>query len=415
MKHLLLAIFLFTLPLPVFALDYENCDTGTEECLCLPYDQLYFDQANVGSVAECQAECLESAEYQYMRDGYVSDYSVQCDLGGVLTTIAQGGIEEEIVESDTGEVVELEEDVYATPNLSVDIPGLEFTPGYKEDGYVKSNYLGEYIEAGYKWVLGAASLLAIVMLMLGGLQYMLARGKSEGIRKAKTRIRNAITGIVLLFGAFTIAFMVDPGSTTFDTLNTEYVVERVFDGDIAGELIFDEVYRSPEILCGSPYSYEEIATSMIGHVAYRYGGKGGPAPYDADTKIDPNGVAYSTYCPDDNLCLDCSGFVAYVSKCAGDPLPDGYSTRELFDGSSEKVTTCSGDGINGTDLNPGDLLGWNSDLEPSESGGHVFIYVGNGKVFDAYGSGREPGILAAQWTIPSVCEHYGEILWLLRR
>jgi len=79
------------------------------------------------------------------------------------------------------------------------------------------------------------------------------------------------------------------------------------------------------------------------------------------------------------------------------------------------MTTCGETSINGVDLNPGDLLGWNSDLEPTQTGGHVFIHVGGGKVFDAYGSGREPGILAAQWTLPSVCSHYGEILWVLRR
>jgi len=76
--------------------------------------------------------------------------------------------------------------------------------------------LGEYINAGYSYLLGAGSLLAIVMIMLGGIQYMLARGKPEAIGKAKTRIKGAVTGIILLFASYAIANFVDPSFTTFN-------------------------------------------------------------------------------------------------------------------------------------------------------------------------------------------------------
>ncbi|MBT3230504.1 hypothetical protein HN358_01840 [Candidatus Uhrbacteria bacterium] len=88
--------------------------------------------------------------------------------------------------------------------------------------------LGEYINAGYSFALAAGSLLAIVMIMLGGIQYMLARGKPEAIGKAKSRITGAITGIVLLFASYTIANVVDPSFATFNRVAPPRIRTVVF-------------------------------------------------------------------------------------------------------------------------------------------------------------------------------------------
>jgi len=64
----------------------------------------------------------------------------------------------------------------------------------------------------------AGSLLAIVMIMIGGLQYMLARGDSGKLSNAKTRIQNAAVGMVLLLCAVTIAQFIDPSFTELGRL-----------------------------------------------------------------------------------------------------------------------------------------------------------------------------------------------------
>ncbi|MBU4314869.1 pilin [Patescibacteria group bacterium] len=76
--------------------------------------------------------------------------------------------------------------------------------------------LGEYINAVYSWLLIAASFLAIVVMMIGGIEYILARGNPTKITTAKAHLRQAITGIVLLFGSYAIANIVDPHFVTFN-------------------------------------------------------------------------------------------------------------------------------------------------------------------------------------------------------
>ncbi len=225
MRKLFLALLLLlTLPLPVLAEDYEDCDEGTAECSCPQVDASGVDQDAVTSIEGCQEACTALEPYgEEVFGAEITSYSVQCEIDGVVTTIGQGALtsDEELITITTTDPI--------APELSVEIPGLEFEDPIVVDGFVEYNLVGLYIEAMYKWVLGAASLLAIVMLMLGGLQYMLARGKPEGIGKAKKRIRNSITGIVLLFAAFSIAYMVDPGSTTFDSLKVTDLEPLAFD------------------------------------------------------------------------------------------------------------------------------------------------------------------------------------------
>lgn len=117
---------------------------------------------------------------------------------------------------------------FLVPILNVRIPGFTgfTTPTKSPDGTVVSvNFLAEYINALYGWALAAGALVAVVMLMLGGLQYVLSRGKSKYIEKAKTRITNAITGLVLLLAAYEIAFLIDPATTILGSLDVQNVAE----------------------------------------------------------------------------------------------------------------------------------------------------------------------------------------------
>lgn len=100
--------------------------------------------------------------------------------------------------------------------------------------------LGDYINAVYSWALAAGSLLAVVMLMLGGLQYMLARGQSDAIGKAKKRMTNAVTGIVLLFATYAIANFIDPRFTIFNRLSPPKIRTTVFiDPDASCDAMLD--------------------------------------------------------------------------------------------------------------------------------------------------------------------------------
>lgn len=224
---LALLITLLFLPVEVFALDYSDCDAGTIQCTCLPDDPYTIDLSLLTSVEDCQKACSGFADYiDLVHASYeITSFSAQCQIGGTLTALAQGGIEDEIQTTTAASAASSAEadETYTAPALSIEIPGLEFTPATRDGNDVVSNYLGEYIRAAYTWVLTAGSLLAVVMIMLGGLQYMLARGKQASISKAVDRIRHAVVGIILLFGAFSIAQVVDSSLLTFDALHITYI------------------------------------------------------------------------------------------------------------------------------------------------------------------------------------------------
>ena len=80
-----------------------------------------------------------------------------------------------------------------TPNLAIDIPTVKFTDAVESDGVLRINYLGDYIAGVYKWLIGVSTLIAIVMIMVSGLQYAISKEA-----EAKKRIQNAVTGLILL-------------------------------------------------------------------------------------------------------------------------------------------------------------------------------------------------------------------------
>jgi len=53
-------------------------------------------------------------------------------------------------------------------------------------------------------VLGAGIALTIVFLILGGIQYMTAKGDQKAATEARNALTNAVVGFIVVIGAFTI-------------------------------------------------------------------------------------------------------------------------------------------------------------------------------------------------------------------
>ncbi len=109
------------------------------------------------------------------------------------------------------------------PNLEINIPGVVFTPAIQKDGKLTINWIAEYIAGIYKYLLGIAVTVAIVMIMIGGLQYVLSAGGGD-VKKAKKRINDAIIGLILLFSVYLILFAVNgPRLTAFNALTLSQI------------------------------------------------------------------------------------------------------------------------------------------------------------------------------------------------
>jgi hypothetical protein len=59
-----------------------------------------------------------------------------------------------------------------------------------------------------QWVLGILALVAVVMIILGGFQWMTAAGNEEKIEKAKKVISAAVIGLIIVLLAWAIVIFV---------------------------------------------------------------------------------------------------------------------------------------------------------------------------------------------------------------
>lgn len=273
------------------------------------------------------------------------------------------------------------------------IPGV--TGGEYENGQLKSidvtTSLSDYLNGAIKFIITLAGGLAVIMIVVGGIEYMASDAvtSKEG---AKQRIWRAIGGLLLALGAFAILNTINPNFVNGNLTLTNQTLQVI---------PWQDSYSSPEstgpvtgnfipqgVSCpgsGGQSALAGIAQSFEGHTTYIMGGKGGQGPVGTDG----NPTVY----------LDCSGFVNKVLQCSGLPSvppPSGGGTQQIF-AQSDAVTTITKVGndayINSKKLTIGDLVGW----EPGEGGtyGHVLIYVGGGNVMDSHGSSSVGNSVAA--------------------
>jgi len=226
----LVLLILTFLPTSVFAQTHEisECEDGAT-CYCESAmlsgietgDYEITEHGSVTSVDQCVEICREMA-IEFTR--LIRSYSVQCTIDGELTPISA-----EVIGNLTPVYEAVGEIYYADPRLGVEIPGLKFTPAYKDGNVIVTNYLGEYIQGVYNWLIYAAALLAVVMIMVGGVQYALAAGSAPKIEEATKRISNAVGGLVLLLATYLIAYLIDPSLTVFQPITIEEVENIQYD------------------------------------------------------------------------------------------------------------------------------------------------------------------------------------------
>jgi len=146
--------------------------------------------------AVCQAEKISQ--------GMVTRWRVECSLPS--TEVLGSG--------------EYKESKPIVPELQVDIPGFEgFTEEIEHREDEKVTYIipwiGEYLIAIYKWAVRIIAALAVIMIMVAGVQWMLAGGNISQISDAKSRINHALIGLVLILGTSLILGFVNPQLTIF--------------------------------------------------------------------------------------------------------------------------------------------------------------------------------------------------------
>jgi len=89
-------------------------------------------------------------------------------------------------------------------------------------------WIADYISGVYKYAVFVASLLAAMMLMIGGIQWQTSGGNAEKAGKAKTRIINATVGLGLVLGTYLVASTINPDLVSLQSLQIHTVQRENF-------------------------------------------------------------------------------------------------------------------------------------------------------------------------------------------
>ncbi|MEK9155280.1 MAG: pilin [Patescibacteria group bacterium] len=232
MKRILTFFFIlvaiFGLSRSAFALvdGYDDSDPSDSQCRDDSYTCSCLSDTEPTSSDSESATSSASGCDAYCGTVNANSYTYSCTLGnGTTEQVAQGNVGSTSTEPVLETATEDQAPDFILPNLIVPIPGFGgfATPTKSANGDIGVNFIADYINAVYGWILSAGALVAVVMMMIGGLQYVMSRGKEKYITKAKTRITNAITGLILIFAAYNIAFLIDPNLTNLRALDVQYV------------------------------------------------------------------------------------------------------------------------------------------------------------------------------------------------
>ena len=99
------------------------------------------------------------------------------------------------------------------PLLLAPLPGT-LSSGSAQGGTARAT-LRTYLPAAFRIAIGLSALLAVIMIVVGGLQYMLSAG-GGGKAQGKERIWAAIWGLLLVLAAWLILSLINPNLVSFN-------------------------------------------------------------------------------------------------------------------------------------------------------------------------------------------------------
>lgn len=77
-------------------------------------------------------------------------------------------------------------------------------------GQSGSAILKTYVAIIYRWAAGIVGIVAVLVIVISGIQISMDQGSGEGLSAAKTRIMQALTGLVILFLSSVILYTINP-------------------------------------------------------------------------------------------------------------------------------------------------------------------------------------------------------------
>ena len=122
------------------------------------------------------------------------------------------------------------DEIKFTPQIG--IPGSEFTPdtgvavGKESGAMITSDLLARYIKAFYSWGLSIIGVIAVLMLMAGGLMWLTSAGDSGKVENAKKMISGSLFGSLLLVGAYFFLNTINPDLARLPAIEMDIITKK---------------------------------------------------------------------------------------------------------------------------------------------------------------------------------------------
>lgn len=131
------------------------------------------------------------------------------------------------------------------PGLQIPFPNLRLTPTssliskINSDGsyFLSVPWIAEYISAAYNYGVGIVGILAAVVLMAGGLLWLLSRGDASKTSTAKELIVSSLIGLIIMLTSYMLLSFINPELLKLKSIELGSIKAAEFPGDYSDSSI----------------------------------------------------------------------------------------------------------------------------------------------------------------------------------
>ncbi len=123
------------------------------------------------------------------------------------------------------------------PAIEIRLPGLTFSEvknTLDEEGNITIPYFAEYLSAAYKFAMVAASILAVIMIVVQGAK-IVTSGGGEAKLAAYKRVGQIVIGLGLVWGSYFILYNINPALVNFKVFKVKYIQPQPLINDRAAD------------------------------------------------------------------------------------------------------------------------------------------------------------------------------------
>lgn len=141
------------------------------------------------------------------------------------------------------------------PHLTQPILDLEFTDDdvIEKTGKIEVYWLAKYIKALYEYGIYLVGVLALIMIMIGGLLWVAAGGSPERITLARNIIGGAISGLILGLCSYLLLLTINPALVEFRPIELTIIKGL----SQASEICTLEKVKGERVWCGDSFTFNE--------------------------------------------------------------------------------------------------------------------------------------------------------------